>query len=114
MIKKIKANNLDLKNMEEIKNYFIKEVDQSELMSKKHKKVCTILNYIEEFFILASAITECVSISALASLVTIPTIITSSAVGLKITATTATIRNYKSIINKKKKKHYKILLLANS
>ena len=38
MIKKTKANNLDLKNMEEIKNYFIKEVDQSELMSKKHKR----------------------------------------------------------------------------
>ena len=27
-----------LKNIEEIKRFFIKEVDQNELMSKKHKK----------------------------------------------------------------------------
>ena len=28
-----------LKNIKEIKNYFIKEKDQNELMSNKHKKV---------------------------------------------------------------------------
>ena len=31
-----------LKNIEEIKNYFIKETDQNKLMSKKHKKISTI------------------------------------------------------------------------
>ena len=34
-----------LKNIEEIKNYFIKEIDQNELMRKRHKKISTILNY---------------------------------------------------------------------
>ena len=29
-------------------------------MSKKHKKVCTALNYIEHFLILTSVITKCV------------------------------------------------------
>ena len=38
-------------------------------MSKKHKKVCTALNYIEHLLFLASSVTGCVSISALASLV---------------------------------------------
>ena len=33
-----------LKNLEGIKKYFIKEIDQSELMKKKHKKVCTTLS----------------------------------------------------------------------
>ena len=47
-------------------------------MSKKHKKVCTALDYIEHFLILASIITGCVSISAFASLVRIPIEITSS------------------------------------
>ena len=32
-------------------------------MSKSHKKVCLTLNYIEQFLILASTITGCVSIS---------------------------------------------------
>ena len=79
------------------------------MVSKKHKKVCTTLNYNEHFLILASTITGCVSISAFASLVGIPIGITSSAIGLKICAITAGIKKYKSIIKKKKKKHDKIV-----
>ena len=44
----------------------------------------------------------CVSISAFASFVSIPAGITSSAVGLKICVITAGVKNYKSIIMKKK------------
>ena len=60
-------------------------------MSKKHKKVCTTLNYIEHFLILASTITGCISISAFASLICIPTGMTSSGIELKIFAITAGI-----------------------
>ena len=45
--------------------------------------VCTTLNYIEHFVILAFTITGCISISAFNSLLGIPREITSSAVGLK-------------------------------
>ena len=76
-------------------------------MSNKHKKVCTTLNYSEHFTILASTVTGCISVSAFASLVFIPIGITSSAIELKIFAITAGIKKYKSIIKKKKKKHYK-------
>ena len=79
------------------------------MISKTHKKVCTTVNYIEHFLILASTITGCVSIS----LVGIPIGITSSAIGLKICAVTGGFKKYKSII-KKKKKHDKIVLLAKS
>ena len=41
-------------------------------MSKKLKKVCITLNYIEQFFILASKIIGCISISSSASLLGIP------------------------------------------
>ena len=30
-----------LKNMNETRNYFLEEIEQNELMSKKHKTVCT-------------------------------------------------------------------------
>ena len=83
-------------------------------MNKKHKKVCTTLNYLERFLIIGSAITGCVSISAFASLVGIPIGLATFATGLKICATTAEIKKYKSIIKKKKKKHDKIVLLAKS
>ena len=79
-----------------------------------HKKICTTLNYIKHFLILASAITGCVSISASASFIDIPIGIMSSAIGWKICSITAWIKKYKSIIKKKKKKHNKIVLLAKS
>ena len=80
-------------------------------MSTKQKDVCTTVNYIENFLILGSAITGRVSISTFASLAGIPIGITSSAIGLKICATTAAIKKYKSIIKKKKKKDDKIVRL---
>ena len=92
-----------LKNIDETRNYLIEEINRNELMSKKHKKVCTTLNYVERFLILGSTITECISISAFASLFGIPIGITNSAVGLKICPITAAIKKYKSIIKKRKR-----------
>ena len=46
-----------LKYISQTKNYFIEEIEQNELMTKKHKMVCTTLNYIEHFLILAPTIT---------------------------------------------------------
>ena len=81
---------------------------------KSTKRFAQLLNSIEQFPILASTITGCVSISAYAFLVDIPTGITHSAIGLKICAVTAGIKKYTSIIRKKKKKQDKIVLLAES
>ena len=68
-------------------------------MSKKHEKVLyyfvlLVLNYIEHLLISMSTVTGCVSISAFASLVGIPIVITSSAIILKICAITAGIKKY--------------------
>ena len=93
-----------LKNIDETRNYFIEEMEQNKLMSRKHKRVCTTLIYIELFLILASTIAGCISISAFASLLGILKGIVSPTVGLKIFAIAAGIKKYKSIINKKKKK----------
>ena len=71
------------------------------MISKKHKKVCTTLNYIEHFLILGSTITQRVFNSSLASVVGIPIGITSSEIGLQICAITAGIKKYKSIVKKK-------------
>ena len=50
-------------------------------MSKKQKKVCTTLSYIENFRSSASGIIGSISISAFTSLLGIPVGITSSAIG---------------------------------
>ena len=49
-----------LKNINERRNYSIEEINRYELMRKMHKKVCTTLNYIEHFLILAFKITGCI------------------------------------------------------
>ena len=33
-----------VKKIDEVRNYLIEEINQNELMSKKHKKVCRVLN----------------------------------------------------------------------
>ena len=76
-------------------------------MSKKHKKVCTTLNYIEHLLVLAFVVTGCVSISTFTSIVGIPIGITSSAVVIKLCAVTERIKKYKSIIKKEEKKMIK-------
>ena len=73
-----------LKKINETRNYFVEKIEQNELMSKKHKKVCMALNYIKNFNILASTVTGCISFSAFASLLGISIGIASSAIGLKI------------------------------
>ena len=103
-----------LKNIDETSNCFLEEIKKNELMSKKDKKVCTTLNYIEHFLILASTIKGCISIYAFASLIGIPIGIMSSAIGLKICAITAGIKKYKPMIKNKKKKHDKTILIGKS
>ena len=84
-------------------------------MSKKQKNSCTTLNYIENFLILLSTITGCISISVFTSSIGIPIGITSSAIvlkiWLKISLIAARIKKDNSIIKKKKKKHDKIKFL---
>ena len=114
MIKENITQEFRLKNIDKTRNCLLEKIKQNELISRKHKKVCTTLNYIKDFLILASTITECISISASPILISILTGITSSAIGLKICAITEGIEKYNSTIKKKKKKHDKIVLLAKS
>ena len=103
-----------LNKINEIKNYLIEETNWNELMNKNHKKVCRVLNDIEHLLIVISTITGCVSMSAFAYLVGVPTGITSYAIGFKICVTIVGIKKHKSINKKNKKKLDKIVLLAKS
>ena len=71
MVEENISQEFKLKNINET-NYFLEEIKQNELVSRKHKKVCKTLNYTEHVLILAFTITGCISISAFASLIGIP------------------------------------------
>ena len=68
------------KNIDKIRNYLIEEINQNELIGKKHKTVYRNLNYMEHSLILISTIIGCVFISDFAFLVGVSVGITSSAI----------------------------------
>ena len=45
------------KKIGETRNYYLEEIWHNELISKKHKKTCKTVNYVEHILILASTIT---------------------------------------------------------
>ena len=81
-----------LKKIDEIRNYLIEEINQNELMNKKHKKRCRVLNYIDHLVIVICTITGCVSISAFGYLVEISIRIMGSTTRLKIFPITTGIK----------------------
>ena len=97
-----------LRKIDDTRNYLLDEKKSNDLISEKYKKTCKYLNYAEHLFILVS------TVSVFASLVCIHLGIGSSAVGINICAIKAEIKKYESIINKKKKKHDKTVLLGKS
>ena len=101
-----------MKKIDDLRNSLIEVMNRNALMSKKHQKVCTVLNYIDHSLIEISTIIRCASISDFAFLVGISVGIASSTIGLKMCVITAAIKKYKSIIKKKRKKHDKIVFLA--
>ena len=89
MVEENISQELRLKNIDETRSYFLEEIKQNEVISRKYKKVSTTLSYIEHFLILASAVTGSISISVLFLMLGIPIGITNSATGLKICAIAA-------------------------
>ena len=101
-----------LTEIDKARNYFIKEIKQNDLITKTHKKICKTLDYIEHLLIIVCTVTECVSISAFVSLVSIAAGVASFVITRKTSIITAGNIKYKSMI--KKKKHNEILLLAKT
>ena len=57
MAEKNACLDLRLKKIDETKDYFSEEIKHNELISKKHKTVCTTLYYIEHLLTLVSSVT---------------------------------------------------------
>ena len=105
MVEENVSSQFILKNIDETRNYLLEQIEQNELMSSKYKMVCTTINSIEKFLLLASRIIACISISVFTSLLVVFIGFTSSEIGLKICAKGAGIKKkYKLIIKRKKNK----------
>ena len=63
------SETLRLKNLDEIRNYFIDEKNQSGMLSKKKKKFVKFFIILYTYLFLVCTVTGCVFIPALAYLV---------------------------------------------
>ena len=100
-----------LDEISKIENYFIKEINQRKSCSKKLSKYVAAVDYIAKILIALSATTGGVSFT---SIVGAPVGIAGASFILIFSLTTGITNKLLNITRKKKKKHYKILMLAKS
>ena len=103
-----------LDEISKIENYFIKEINQRKLCSKKLSKYVAVFDYIDQVLIVLSATSGGVSIISFTSIVGAPVGIASASFTLIFSLTTGIVKKLLNITRNKKKKHDKILMLAKS
>ena len=97
-----------------IENYFYQEINQQKSYSKKLNKYVTIFDYIDKILIVLSATTGGISIISFTSIIGAPVGIASASLTLFFSLTTGIVKKLLNITRNKKKKHDKILMLAES
>ena len=101
----------EIKNIE---NYFINEINERKSYSKKLNKYVTIFDYIDKILIILSATTSGISIMSFTSVIGTSAGIVSASFTLILSLITGIIKKLLKMTRKKKKKHDKILMLAES
>ena len=103
-----------LYEIKKIENYFINEINERESYSKKLNRYVTIFDYIDKILIFLSATARGISIISFTSTIGAPVGIASVSLTLIFSLTTGIIKKLLDITSKKKRRHDKILVLAES
>ena len=103
-----------LNKINEIKNYFIAEIRERELMSKNLSMYIASLEYLDKSLIFLSVATGSISIASFATAIEAPVGIMSSSCSLAFSITTGFVKKFLKPVRNKKKKHNKIVMLARS
>ena len=105
---------LRLYEIKNIENYFINEINERKSCSKKLSSYVTIFYYIDKILIILSATNSRMSIISFTSVVGASFRIASASFTLFFSLSTGIIKKLLNMTRKKKKKHDKILMLAES
>ena len=103
-----------LNKINEIKDYFIAEIRERELMSKNLSKYIASFEYLDKSLIVLSVATGSISIASFATAIGAPVGIMSASCSLAFSITTGFVKKFLKTIRNKKKKHNKIVMLARS
>ena len=101
-----------LNKINEIKDYFLAEIRERELISKNLSKYIASLDYFDKSLNVISILSGSISIALFATIVGAPAGIIGASCGLIFSITSGFIKRFLKTIRNKKKKHNKIFVLA--
>ena len=98
----------------EIKDYFVAEVKERELMSKGLRKYIASFDYFDKSLIILSVITSSISIVSFPTVIRAPVGMVSAIFSLAFSISTGIAKKLLKVTSNKKTKHDKIVMLAGS
>ena len=103
-----------LNKINEIKDYFLAEIRERELISKNFNKYIASLDYFDKSLNVSSILSGSISIASFASVIGAPVVIIGASCGFTFSITSGFVKSFLKTIRNKKKKHNKIIVLARS
>ena len=103
-----------LNKINEIEDYFLAEIKERELMSKRLSKYIASFDYFDKFSIVLSATSGSISIASFATVIGAPVEIASASFSLAFSISTGIVKKLLKTTQNKKKKHNKIVMVARS
>ena len=98
-----------LNKISEVEYYFIKEIKERELMSKKLSKYISFFDYFDKSSIFSSVTSSSISIASFATVIEIPVGITSASLSLAFSLCTGLVKKLLKATRNKKKSIIKLL-----
>ena len=103
-----------LKKINEVKDYFVAEIKERQLMSKRLSKFIASFEYSDKSLIILSVTTGSISVASFATVTGAPVGIVSVSFSLAFFIFTGIVKKLLKTTRNKKKKHNKIFMLARS
>ena len=103
-----------LNKINAVKDYFIAEIREKELMSKGLNKYIASFYYFDKFLIALSATSGSISIASFATVIGAPVGIANASLSFAFSITTGIVKILLKATRNKKKKHNKIVMLART
>ena len=103
-----------LKKINEIKDYFLAEIRERELISKNISKYIASLDYFDKSLNVLSILSGSISIASFATIIGVPAGIIGASCSFTFSITSGFVKKFLKAIGNKKKKHNEIIMLARS
>ena len=103
-----------LNKINEIKDYFIAEIKERELISKRLSKCIASFDYFDKSLIVLPATSGSISIASFTTIIAILVGTASASLSLTFSLSTGLVKQLLKTIRNKNKKHNKIVMLARS